>query len=110
MNTADPVKPMPLAPEVVIKALALLEHEPEVARLLAACELYVTPGSARNERMAAFFLPLELTIVAPRELLPRLEEPEFKGRIRNAIDSALVAPAVISELKLAPATSTSSSD
>ena len=48
------------------------------------------------------FLPLKVTIVAPRELLARLEEPEFTGRIRNAIDSALVAPAVISEPTLVP--------
>jgi hypothetical protein len=102
MSAANPGSPIPLAPEVVTKALVALEHEPEVARLLAACELYATPSSARNQRMAVFFLPLELTIVAPRELLARLEEPEFKGRIRNAIDSALVPPAVISELTVVP--------
>lgn len=100
MDAANPGSPTPLAPEVVIKALAALEHEPEVARLLAACELYARPSSARKQRMAVFFLPLELTVAAPRELLARLEEPEFKGRIRNAIDSALVPRAVISELKL----------
>jgi len=102
MNAATPGSPIPLAPEVVTKALVALEHEPEVARLLAACELYATRSSARNQRMAVFFLPLELTIVAPRALLARLEEPEFKGRIRNAIDSALVPPAVISELTVVP--------
>jgi hypothetical protein len=100
MDAAAPGSTIPLAPEVVAKALAALEHEPEVARLLAACELYATRSSARNQRMAVFFLPLNVTIVAPRKLLPRLEEPEFKGRIRNAIDSALVPPAVISELTL----------
>ena len=102
MNVANPGLPLPLAPEVVTKALAALEHEPEVARLLAGCELYARRSSARNQRMAVFFLPLELTIIAPRALLARLEEPEFKGRIRNAIDSALVPPAVISELTLCP--------
>jgi hypothetical protein len=102
MNAAAPSSPVPLAPEVVTRALAALEHEPEVARLLAGCELYAKRSSARNQRMAVFFLPLELTIVAPRALIARLEEPEFQGRIRNAIDSALVAPAVISELTLLP--------
>jgi|SRR5450759_2882223 hypothetical protein len=102
MNAAKPGSPLPLAPEVVTKALAALENEPEVARLLAGCELCARRSSARSQRMAVFFLPLELTIVAPRALLARLEKPEVKGRIRHAIDSALVSPAVISELTLWP--------
>jgi hypothetical protein len=99
MIAAAPGSPLPLTSEVVDGALRVLENEPEVARALSECELYGKRGVA-SEHANSLFLPLEISILAPATLLEKLRQPEFSGRIRQAIDSALMPPAVVSELSV----------
>ncbi|MGD0167312.1 MAG: hypothetical protein ABSC51_08490 [Gaiellaceae bacterium] len=73
-----------------------------MARALSECELYGRRDGTAGGRMSSLFLPLEISVFAPAPLLEKLREPEFSGRIRQAIDSALVAPAVVSELTVRP--------
>ena len=100
MLAAVPGSPLPLASEVVARALRSLELEPEVAQALACCELYGKRSRVAYGSSGTFFLPLEIAVVAPAALLTKIDDPEFKGRIRQAIDSALIPPAVVSELIL----------
>jgi hypothetical protein len=98
MQTAIPGSPQPLAPEVIEKAIKVLEHEPQIAQALARCTLYGKRGG-RSGLSQAFFEPLQVTAVAPAELLPTLTEPEYTGRIRQAIDRGLTPPLVVAELR-----------
>ena len=100
MFAAAPGSPLPLASEVVARALRSLEHEPEVAQALACCELYGKRSRTPPGSSGTFLLPLDIAVVAPVALLTKIGDPEFTGRIRQAIDSALVSPAVVAELTL----------
>jgi hypothetical protein len=103
MIAAAPGSPLPLATEVVDRALRSLESEPEVARALSACSLFGRRGGAVSAHMdSSLFLPLEISVVAPASLLETLRQPEFHGRIKQALDLALVSPAVVSRLTVCP--------
>jgi hypothetical protein len=99
MTVAPPGSPLPLTSEVVSHAVNLLRmHDPQVAALFERCRVYAQRGCSRGRWNGVFFLPLAVTLVAPDEVLEELAEPEFLARIRQAIDAALIPPAVVSEL------------
>ena len=100
MIATRPGSPQELAPEVVTRALTSLEQEPEIARLLANCDLWARRSHSSGSNQGAFFLPLEVAVLAPPEIADQLGQSEFMGRIRQAIDMALISPAVVSELTL----------
>jgi len=100
MIATRPGAPQEIASEVFTRALLSLEQEPEVARLLAGCDLYAQRSRSRRNLASDFFLPLDVAVFAPPDVAEQLHRSEFMGRIRQAIDLALISPAVVSELTL----------